>query len=93
LLVEVNTWEIFRFPDEDGGFPEAAKNAMKSGKYPTGLNIWGTYMIEATALTDPNGIGNSGKLAAAVRINLHLYNQLYFDGMSSAPDTDDEFGE
>lgn len=87
------SWEIFRFPEEDGGFPIAAKEAMDSPNYPSGLHIWGTYMIEATALNDPNGIRNSPKIAAAVRINLHLYNQLYFDDPGSAPDTDDEFIE
>lgn len=86
-----STWEIYRVLDEDGGFQEAAKEAMQSPNYPKDLSIWATYMIEATKLNDPNGIENSSMRAAAVRINLHLYNQLYFDNMQSAPDPDDDF--
>lgn len=91
------SWEIFRVRDEDGGFSVAATRAMRSPEYPTGLEIWGTYAIEATAhpetpQNDPNLISHHSK-AAAVRINLHLYRQQNFNSFDPAPDTDDDFIE
>ncbi len=96
-----NTWEIFRVRDEDGGFPAAAKAAMASKKYPSGVAIWATYVIAATAIDDPTGIKKnrdknaitSPARAAATRINLHLYTQMNFGNFDPAPDTDDDFQE
>jgi len=85
-------WESFRCRDEEGGFKEAARVASMSSRFPKDLHIWATYMIESTVLGDPNGITNLHK-AAAVRINLHLYRQLYFSNFNPAPDTDDDYEE
>ncbi|MGO4915695.1 beta family protein [Pseudogemmobacter sp. W21_MBD1_M6] len=85
-------WESFRCREEDGGFKVAAEAAVNSKNFPKGLSIWGTYMIEATRIGDPNGISTLHK-ATATRINLHLYRQLYFDNFDPAPDTDDEYLE
>lgn len=100
-LATQNTWEIFRVRDEDGGFPAAAKAAMASKHYPSGVAIWATYVIAATAIDDPNGLKKnrdqnaimSPARAAATRINLHLYNQINYGNFDPAPDTDDEFQE
>jgi hypothetical protein len=91
-LATGSEWESFRCREEDGGFLEAAKAASISKNFPKGLHIWSTYMIEATALGDPNGIRSLPK-ATAVRINMHLYRQLNFANFDPAPDTDDEYPE
>lgn len=91
-LASGSEWESFRYREEDGGFKAAAKAAVKSKNFPKGLSIWGTYMIEATKIGDPNGIRTPHK-AAATRINLHLYRQLYFANFDPAPDTDDDYQE
>lgn len=85
-------WESFRCREEDGGFLEAAEAASKSKNFPKSLHIWATYMIEATALGDPNGIRSLHK-ATAVRINMHLYRQLHYANFDPAPDTDDDYAE
>lgn len=91
-LATASSWEIYRLSEDEGGFTEAAKEAISSKSFPKHLKIWATYMIEATALGDPNGILTQQR-AAAVRINLHLYQQLYFDQSSFPLDTDDEYTE
>jgi hypothetical protein len=85
-------WEIFRFDNDEGGFLTAAKKAKQSKAYPKHLQIWATYMIDATALGDPSGISSQFK-SAAVRINLHLYQQLYFDQIEFPTNTDDDYTE
>lgn len=89
-LATENTWEIFRSEDGAPEFSDLAEEVMASGGYPTDLAIWATYMIEATALGDPNGI-TSLRRAAAVRINMHLYRQLNFGRFDPAPNTDDDY--
>lgn len=91
------SWEFFRFREEDGGFQIAADTARRSRRYPADLAIWGTYAIEVTAEgtadeKDPALIRHHSK-AAAARINIHLYLQQNFDNFSPAPDTDDDFPE
>ncbi|MDB5659717.1 MAG: hypothetical protein JWS10_2332 [Cypionkella sp.] len=90
-LATSKTWEIFRSQEEES-FPDIAQLVLQSPNYPSGLHIWATYMIEATALSDPNGI-RSLQRAAAVRINMHLYRQLNFANFNPAPDTDDDYIE
>lgn len=89
-LATSNSWEIFRADDEYPTFSDLAEKVMASDAYPRYLSIWATYMIEKTALDEPNGITN-GRKAAAVRINMHLYRQLNFDNFDAAPDTDDDY--
>jgi hypothetical protein len=91
-LATDSEWESFRCRDEDGGFLKAASSAKNSASFPKNLHIWATYMIEATAMGDPNGIRSLHK-AAAVRINMHLYRQQYFANLDPAPNTDDEYPE
>ncbi len=97
-LPDNKDWSLFRVRGEDGGFREAAKQAMDSPTYPHGLDIWGTYLIASTAESvsqdkkDPSIITYQ-RMAAAARINIHLYKQQFFDQVDPAPDTDDEFPE
>jgi hypothetical protein len=86
------TWEIYRSEDDTEGFKELADEVRESSEYPQDLDIWATYMLEATSLDDPNGIKSLQK-ATAVRINMHLYRQIHFDNFNPAPDTDDEYQE
>jgi len=87
-----STWEIFRADEEHPNFNNLASELTNSENYPDQLDIWATYMIEATKLNDANGI-NSQRKAAAVRVNMHLYRQLHFDNFDPFPDTDDEYIE
>jgi hypothetical protein len=91
-LATNSQWASFRCKVDDGGFVKAAKAAKDSKHYPKDLNIWATYMVESTVLDDPGGI-TTGKLAAAARINLHLFRQLYYDSLSLPKDTDDDYIE
>lgn len=85
-------WEIYRFDKDQGGFFAAAIRAKRSKDFPKHLQIWATYMIDATALGDANGIDSQFK-AAAVRINMHLYQQLYFEQLDFPSSTDDDYLE
>lgn len=91
-LATSESWEIFRSDDDTPEFSDLALEVIGSPSYPDKLKIWATYMIEATALDDPNGITNLKK-AAAVRINMHLYRQLHFANFDPNPDTDDDYQE
>lgn len=91
-LATERTWEIFRSEYDAPEFVDLAKKVIKSPSYPTDLAIWATYMIESTALGDPNGI-TSLRRATAVRINMHLYRQLNFGQFDPAPNTDDDYQE
>jgi Beta protein len=89
-LATARNWEIYRLKEDKGGFRQAALSAQKSPNFKKTAGIWPNYMIEATALGDPNGI-SSQQMSAAVRINMHLYQQLYFDEPGLPPDSDDEY--
>lgn len=91
-------WEFYRVKNDEGGFKAAARQALQSASFPHELDIWGTYLIRATAEdadgnTDKNSIIKYRDKAAAARINIHLYRQQFFENFDPAPDTDDEFPE
>lgn len=54
------------------------------------LKLWGTRMIEQTSLGDKFGI-NSPQCSTAVRINIHLYNQLHYNTNIDEIDTDEDW--
>lgn len=92
-------WEFYRIRSDDGGFKEAASQALASSSFPQGVDIWGTYLISSTAAStgDENEdqsaiISHRGK-AAAARINIHLYRQQFYENFDPAPDTDDDYPE
>lgn len=92
-------WEFYRIKASEGGFKEAAIQAMASPSYPKDLDIWGTYLISSTASTaggddeDQAAIIKHRGKAAAARINIHLYRQQYFENFNPVPDTDDDYPE
>lgn len=76
--------------EKDQLYQEAAIEVVKSDYWDENLHLWGTQMIERTALRDPYGI-NSPQKATSARINIHLYNQLHYMDNFSDLDTDEEW--
>ncbi|WP_413472535.1 beta family protein [Shewanella baltica] len=78
-----NDWRFVRkefSEDEDNKeqlYKEAAIEIMKSDYWISNLPAWGRQMIEKTSIGDTFGI-TSAHRATAVRINLHLYQQLHY---------------
>lgn len=69
---------------------EMAKEVVESDYWIPTLRLWGTQQIELTALEDKFGI-DSAKKSTAVRINIHLFNQLYYNEDTKDIDTDEEW--
>jgi len=93
-------WRIFRedFEDfrdiQDGEkksiYIKLARSVVNSDCWDSNLHTWGTQRIELTSLGDSFGIDTPQK-AAAVRINIHLHRQLYYDAPGSLVDLDEEW--
>lgn len=86
-------WSFYRADDPGDKFKDyqkQAKRAMKSSAWDPNLRLWGTQMIERTALGDKTAISSQQK-ATAVRINLHLHRQLFYNRPGDAYDTDEEW--
>ena len=84
-------WTCFRADtDEEEGYQEVAERALADPSFPNSLQIWGTYMIQCTAEGLPVGI-RSPNVAAAARINIHLYRQAYVGAELLPGDADEEF--
>jgi hypothetical protein len=85
------TREWISFRSEDGeDFDDVARRAVSDGMWPSGLNIWGTYMIEGTADGVPDAIRGQAASAAA-RINIHLHRQAHFGVAGSFGDRDEPY--
>lgn len=86
-------WSFFRSQSEGmAGYRQMAKDAMKpeNGVFDKQLRVWGTLMIERTA----EGVEPSIKTPArstAVRINLHLQRQTFFNDPVGLYETDDDW--
>ncbi len=63
---------------------------MKSDYWIKDLKAWGQQMIEKTAEGNKYGI-NSAQKATAVRINLHLYQQIHYFEEISELDTEEDW--
>jgi hypothetical protein len=91
---EKNRWSFFRSddPDEDRfqAYFTQARLAKSSAGWDSKLRIWGTQMIERTALGDRSAIV-SPKRSTAARINIHLHRQLFYSDPSRMYDTDDDW--
>lgn len=60
-------------------YQDAAKQIIKSsGRWDGDLAVWGEEQIAQTAVNPALGINNPGK-AVAVRVNIHLHRQAFFD--------------
>jgi Beta protein len=78
-------WYFFR-KDQIDGYVAAAQELTSKAFEPVWkpvLPIWGTQMIERTAKGDKYAIVSPVR-ATAVRINLHLHRQIYFDNPKQA---------
>lgn len=86
-------WSFFRSQTEGApGYKQMAENLLSPevGVFDERLRVWGTLMIERTA----KGIEPSIKTPArstAVRINLHLQRQTFFDDPVGLFDTEDDW--
>lgn len=89
-----NWWYFYRSSDDAKTrlrqYQEMAVKVMSSPQWDPSLRIWGTQMIERTALGDENAI-TSPPRATAARINIHLHRQLHYGNPDGLYDTEDEW--
>ncbi|MHA7845631.1 beta family protein [Serratia sp. D1N4] len=91
-----NDWRFIRKeldPDlyeKEELYQEAAIEMMKAEYWNQDLRLWGTQMIEKTSIGDPFGITSANR-ATAVRINLHLYQQLHYYDIIDTLDTEEDW--
>lgn len=95
-----NEWQFIRREFRDFGSPLEgekeelyiiiAKEILNSDFWISELHLWGTQMIELTSKGDKYGI-NSPQRSTAVRINIHMYNQLHYDDYIQDIDTDEDW--
>lgn len=89
-----NWWYFYRSDDKAktrlSQYQEMAKNVMRSARWDPNLRVWGTQMIERTALGEENAI-TSPPRATAARINIHLHRQLHYGDRAGLYDTEDEW--
>lgn len=71
-------------------YKQAAIEVINSEYWIKDLHLWGTQMIEKTALGDSYAITSANK-ATAVRINMHLYQQLHYCDDITSLDTDEDW--
>ncbi|MEX0604993.1 MAG: beta family protein [Marinobacter sp.] len=71
-------------------YREIAREIMTSDYWQNGLRLWGTQMIERTSFGDEYGITSPNR-ATAVRINIHLYQQLHYNDPLDQLDTDEDW--
>lgn len=87
-------WTFFRSDDEDlersAAYAVQARLAIASPDWDRNLRIWGTQMIERTALGDLSAI-ISPKRCTAARINIHLHRQTFYDDAARLYSTDDDW--
>lgn len=83
------TWIIARSKESQWDFQQAAERITRLPEWQERPQIWGTGMIEKTALGIPNGI-STGPQSIATRVNIHLYVQNNFGlpGQASPPSSD-----
>lgn len=68
----------------------AACEIMNADYWDKNLHLWGTQMIEKTSLGDSYGITSASR-ATAVRINIHLYQQLHYHDLLEDIDTEEDW--
>ena len=95
-----NDWRFIRkeFQDPSNILPGekeklyqlAATEMINSDYWISNLQLWGVQMIEKTSEGDEYGITSPNR-ATAVRINLHMYQQLHYDDIVEELDTDEDW--
>ena len=71
-------------------YVEIANEIVKESYWNEDLRLWGTQQIEITAENNDFGIYSAMK-STAVRINIHLFNQLHYDSEGGELNTDEEW--
>ena len=88
-----NEWLFFRevdyYEDNVAGYCEAARKIISDSRWED-LHIWGTEMIKDASRDDVQAI-NYPRRATAVRINIHLHQQTWYDSPDGLSDTDDDY--
>lgn len=88
-----DVWRFYRADGEDDrprAYRQLAQAAVAAPQWDRGLRLWGTQMIERTAIGDPDAITSPARSTAA-RINIHLHRQLFYDDPGEGYDTDEEW--
>ena len=95
-----NDWRFIREEFEDYTNPQKgekealytsiATKIMSQEYWQGDLHVWGTQIIEFTSRGDKFGI-NSPMKATAVRINIHMHQQLYYNSPVELTDTDEDW--
>lgn len=87
-------WLFFRTEESrpfKGGYADLAKQLIdENSAWDPAVRVWGTQMIEKTKLGEEDGISSPAR-STAVRINLHLHRQLWFDEPDKIYQTDDDW--
>ena len=86
-----NDWLFFRASDKDAGYQEVAKRVIENNAFDSKLKLWGIEMIKNTVTENVFNIITSPAKATAVRINLHLHHQLFYDSDSGIYETEDDW--
>lgn len=76
--------------EKEALYEKIAQEIMSSPYWQPNLNVWGTQIIELTCKREKYGI-NSPMRATAVRLNIHMHQQLYYDDPDELMDTDEEW--
>ena len=96
-----NDWRFIREEFDNSGSPEegekeelytlAAEKIMNSDYWNPNLRVWGVQVIEFTSKGEMLGV-NSAMRATAVRINIHMHQQLYYGAPEDVLlDTDEDW--
>lgn len=92
-FAQAQRWLFYRDASRLGfdGYQQQADRLMQDSEaWDPSLRLWGTQMIERTALGDSNAISSPAR-ATAVRINLHLHQQLFYGDSDGLHSTDEEW--
>lgn len=84
-----DSWVFSRNPNENSTFQDAANRLINSKNWHGNIGIWGEKLIEGTAEGSEFAINSIPKMSA-VRINIHLHLQAFYDGLPEPRDLDQE---
>ncbi|AWC93609.1 TPA: beta family protein [Morganella morganii subsp. morganii] len=91
-----NDWRFIRkeldsnLYDKEQLYQNAAIEMIKMDYWDNSLRLWGVQMIEKTSIGDPYGITSASR-ATAVRINIHIYQQLHYMDKLNLIDTEEDW--
>lgn len=75
---------------DDGSFVDAAQDVINDPDWDNNLSIWGTECIRRAAGGDIEGF-HYQQAWTAVRIHLHIHQQLHYDDPGTVNETDEEW--